>query len=608
MKKKAFLYSLLVINLLGLVLVTTLKIMRKDSNILNLCGCFGLIAFFIFLIVYIKSIDKENTKFLNIGLICITLYGFVLINNETGLISIKKMPNFTDKSYVEVVKWASKNNITLKELYEYSDLTKENNVIYQSVKPDKEIENVKELKIVISNGINPSKEIMIPDMTDYDLEKVLDFIEKNGLSDVEILYEENDVKEDHLIKQSKIGSTRRDEKIVFTFSRGNMELTDEITMIDFTNQSKLRVKAFLAKYEIKNEFTYDYSDSIKKDYVMNQSIKKGTKIKRLEDKIIITLSKGSKIKAPDFKKMSLEEITEWSSKNKVKLDLKMKYDDSVKEGKVISSSVKENDSISEGDTITVTISKGQLKMIEFDSVSKFEEWAKNNNILYTIEHEFSDSIENGKIIKFTHKKGDVIKNNDTVSIYISDGKKTSVPNFIGMSKNDINSKCNNIGIKCSFQYQSSNKAKDIAIRQSIAAGSDVASNTTVSIILSSGKTTSATNTKTTNNSSSNNSGKNNNPTPTPTPSPTPTPTPEPSCEVKSIKLTGALNNIFSNAESYSSSASQVQSYFANLNVKISIQADDGAASGTYVGGIGPGSTVTTCCPNDCKTYTIIIGK
>ena len=29
-------------------------------------------------------------------------------------------------------------------------------------------------------------------------------------------------------------------QIIFTFSRGNMELTDEITMIDFTNQSKLK--------------------------------------------------------------------------------------------------------------------------------------------------------------------------------------------------------------------------------------------------------------------------------------------------------------------------------------------------------------------------------
>ena len=49
MKKKTFIYGLLIINLLGLILVTTLKIMRKDFSIFNLCGCFVLIAFFIFL-------------------------------------------------------------------------------------------------------------------------------------------------------------------------------------------------------------------------------------------------------------------------------------------------------------------------------------------------------------------------------------------------------------------------------------------------------------------------------------------------------------------------------------------------------------------------------
>ena len=513
------------------------------------------------------------------------------------------MPNFTDKSYVKVVKWASKNNIILKESHEYSDLTKENHVIYQSVKPDENIKDVEELKIVISDGLNPSKELTIPDMTDYDLEKVLDFVEKNGLSNVKIEYEESDVREDHLIRQSKIGSTRRDDEIIFTFSRGNMELNDEITMIDFTNQSKLKVIAFLNKYEIRNEFNYDYSDSIKKEYVMMQSIKKGTKIKRLEDKITITLSKGSKIKLPDFKKMSLEKITEWSSKNKIKLDLKMKYDDSIKEGKIIDVSKKENDTISEGDVITITISKGPLKMIEFDNISKFEEWAKDNNVLYTIEHEFSDSIESGKIIKYTHKKGEIIKNNDTVSVYVSDGKKTGVPNFIGMSKSEISTKCNNVGINCTFQYQNSNKQRDIALRQSIAAGSEVASNTTVSIILSNGKTSS----NNTNNNNSNNTS-NNKPAQTQTPTPAPTPEPEPQCEVKSIKLTGELNNIFSNPENYSTSASQVKSYFDKINVKINIQSDDGAASGTYVGGVGPGSTVTTCCPNNCKTYNIIIGK
>ena len=603
MKKKTFAYTLLGINIIGLISIIVIQVLKKDFNILNIGSCSILILFYLFLFMYLK---KEKTKFINIGMICLTIYSFILFNNYTNVINLfNKMPDFTDKSYIEVVKWASKNKIVLKELYEYSDLTKENNIIYQDVKPGTNLDKIKKLKVVISNGINPSKEIMIPDMINYDLEKVLTFIEKNNLSNVKIEYEENEIKEDHLIRQSKIGNTKRDEEIVFTFSRGNMELTDEITMIDFTNQSKLRVLAFLNKYEIKNEFTYDYSDSIKKDHVMNQSIKKGTKIKRLEDKITITLSRGSKIKLPDFKKMSLEEITQWSSKYKVKLILEMKYDDTIKERKVINVSVKENDTISEGDSITVVISKGPLRMSEFDSVSKFEEWAKENNIMYSIEHEFNNSVENGKIIKFTHKKGDVIKNNDTVSVYVSDGKKTGIPNFVGMNKSDIKSKCNNIDINCTFQYQNSDKKKDIAIRQSIAAGSEVASNTTVSIILSSGTNTA--NTSRTNTNSGNNSNNRQTQT-TPTPTPKPEPTKEPTCEVKQVPITRDLNNIFSNTESYNSTVSQLNSYFGEKNVKINIEAVSGEHPGSYVGGIGPGDIVTTCCPNNCKTYTIKIEK
>lgn len=616
MKKKTFLYGLLGINIIGLISIIVIQFLNKDYNIINICSYSILVLFLILLIICIKGINDEKIKFLNIGAVFLTLYTLILFSSNTDLISMfKSMPDFTDKGYVEVVKWASKNNIVLNESYEYSDITKENNIIYQSVKPGTNLSNIKKVKIVISEGKNPSKEILVPDMKDYELEKVIEFIEKNELSNIKFEYQESDVKEDHLISQSKIGNVKRDEEILFTFSRGNEELNDEIAMIDLTNKSKLYALAFVTKYEIENEFTYDYSDSIKKDYVISQSIKKGTTIKRIEEKITITLSRGSKIKVPDLKKMSLEEITKWSSKYKIKLDLKMKYDDSIKEGKVIDVSISKDESISEGDTITLTISKGPLKMLNFDSVTKFEEWAKDNNLLYSIEHEFSDSVENGKIIKFSHKKGDIIKNNDTVSVYVSDGKKSSVPNFVGMSKKDIKSKCDNLSISCTFQYQDSEKTKDIALRQSIAAGSEVADGTTVSIILSSGSkktsiTTSKNNTNsgnnnsssnnTSNNNSSNNNGNNSNPTPTPTP--------EPQCEVKEVEVPRSLNNIFSSPESYITSANQVQSIFDELNVKVNIVADDGGASGTFVGGIRPGDKVKTCCPNNCQTYTIRIGK
>ena len=103
------------------------------------------------------------------------------------------------------------------------------------------------------------------------------------------------------------------------------------------------------------------------------------------------------------------------------------------------------------------------------------------------------------------------------------------------------------------------------------------------------------------NNNKNNGNNNNN---------TPSPTPEPSCTPSAITLNRSLNNIFSNPEGYQSVYNQLSSYFNSINVKVAISGDSssGKAPGSFISGIGPGSTVYTCCPNNCKTYSITIAK
>ena len=406
-KKKILVYGLLGLNLICFVTnVLVSVIYKKNYNIESLCGFVILALFILFLSFYIWNTDKEKFLTLNISLCFLVLYNVLLLNTSLGFINIsyfKKMPNFSNKKYTEVVKWAASNKIVVNETYEYSDITKQYHVIYQDVEAGKTLNKVDVLNIVVSSGKNPLKELMIPDMTGYTLDKVLDYIEKNELTNVKIQYEENEAKEDDLIKQSKIGNMKRSDEIVFTFSRGQIELSDEVTLIDLTNMSKLRVIAYLAKYGIDYEFSEEHSDTIKKGYTISQSIKKGEKIKRSEQKLKLVISKGEKIKVPDINKMSLDEITKWATKNNIKLEINKRYDEAIKEGEIIESSVKSGDFISDGDKITITISKGKIVMKEFSELSKFEDWAKKYGIAYSVEYEFSDSVENGKIISFSHK-------------------------------------------------------------------------------------------------------------------------------------------------------------------------------------------------------------
>ena len=74
----------------------------------------------------------------------------------------------------------------------------------------------------------------------------------------------------------------------------------------------------------KYEIDYDFSDTVKRGYVIKQSIKAGSMVSvdgtnELQKTLVITISKGPKIEVPDLMKMSLEDITNWVIKNKLKI-------------------------------------------------------------------------------------------------------------------------------------------------------------------------------------------------------------------------------------------------------------------------------------------------
>ena len=96
--------------------------------------------------------------------------------------------------------------------------------------------------------------------------------------------------------------------------------------------------------------------------------------------------------------MSLTEITKWAIKNKIKLNFSDKQDDKIKENKVIEASSKEGDVIEQGSTLKIVISKGGLKMQNFKSLSDFYSWANKYN--YEEEHEFSDTVPAGEVIRY----------------------------------------------------------------------------------------------------------------------------------------------------------------------------------------------------------------
>lgn len=471
-------------------------------------------VFFVSVSVTNPSKKKGSNILALIVLIIYQAFGCLVMFNIIKMPTIKVMENLVDKSLSSAVKWTTDNKIDLEQIYEYSDVVSEYHVIYQNVKPGTKLKNVKKLILTISEGPNPSKEIIIPSMIGWESETVLKYIEDNHLTNIKVEFVKSTSKANTLIEQSKSGNVRRNEEIKFVFSYGEERDFSEIKLSNLTNKSKYEAMFYLAKNGIKYEFVYDFSDSIKKDNVISQNVEAGTMISLTGENVVtvkVTISKGPKIIVPDLKAMSVEDVTSWIIKNKLKVEFKDAYDENIAENKIISASHNKGDAVSEGMVITITISNGKLRMPSFKSLSEFREWATKYNINYDEQHEFSDSVAIGDVIRYSYKKGDTIKNNDTIIVTISDGKKISVPSVIGLIKSAAGTKLKSAGLNYNFVYRyNSNVEKGKVSNQSISAGSTVSAGTTVTVTISNGKAPS-------NNGNGGNSGGT-------------TPTPKPSCE------------------------------------------------------------------------------
>lgn len=474
----------------------------------------------IFTISIISKNEKARNIFNNLTMILMSI--FAVFNLLVGLKIINLnsksiMPDFTNKNINEAIEWADKNKISYEQVYESSDNIEEFYIITQSVKADTPIHDIKKVTFYVSDGPNYEKEVIIPNMIGWKIDDAIDYIDKNFLNNVNIEYELNDNKEkDIIFEQSINGQIKRNTLINLKVSLGTEEDLVPVTMIDLKNNSLFKATLWLKRYGIKYNLSYDFSDSIKINNVISQDKEKDTTIDPKTDIVNLIISKGKKITVPDFTKMKSNEIIKWITDNNLKVVYEEKYDASVEVGNVIESNYKVGDEIAEGTTIKLITSKGKLTLPSFDNLNSFRTWATENNISYTEEYEYNDTVTKGEIIRFSIDTGSVVNSIDNIITYISNGKEITIPNFVGKTSNEITNTCKSLGLNCKFVYEySSSVAKGKAINQNKKADSKVVEGTYVNITISNGPKP-ASNTNPTNNNPT--PSNNNNETVTPTPS------------------------------------------------------------------------------------------
>lgn len=489
--KKFKVYILfLCIALLSFLVYLFIELKHFTSFLNFLPKLLGLtLILFIILCFIISSIknDGKGSGYIILGSLFLTLYSIfnsLLTLNIISLPSDEYVPNFNNKLITEVNEWKEQNNIKVYEKYVFDDEVKKYYIIGQSVNYPTLTKDIKEITFTISNGPDYNKEIIIPSFIGKKYDAVIKYIEENYLTNVKFKYIIDEDNLDKVIDQVGSGSLKRNSEVTFTIATIEQE---QVEIPDFTNKSIIYAQSWLEKNGFKVKIEYEFSSNTLKDNVIKQS-NKNESLNPKENEITLTVSKGKEMIVPDISNMSTDEINNWIMENELKVSYKEVYNDDVNMGDVIASSKEKGDSISSGEAIEITISKGNLKMIDITDIDDFINWAKENNIDYEINYEYSSTIKKDDIIKSSHKTGDDIKIDDTVIITISKGKDITIPNFVGKNKTEIQNSCTNLNISCTFKYGSKTEktAKDIAVSQSKKSGTTVAEGTNIVITLSSG--------------------------------------------------------------------------------------------------------------------------
>lgn len=452
------------------------------SIILELFGIF----FFISSLLKTKKKNIINTFS---GILFISFITFTILDN-TNILKIKKLEivkNLIGKNISEAILYTNNKKLEIEYTYEYSDNVLEGFIISQDILPDKLLKDIDKLTFVVSSGPNYDKELIMTNFEGSNISDVLAFINKNYLNNVNIVYEvNNELDKDTIISQNTKGNIKRNTPITFKVSLGSKDSLSPIEIENLVGENLFNATLYLKRNGILYELSYDFSEDIKKDHIISQDPSSGN-VTPLSTKVKLVVSKGSKIEVPNLKDMEIANIVSWATENNIKIKFNEEYHKEISLGKIIKTSHNEKDIVSDGDTITITTSKGPLRLINTYNLAEFKTWASTYGVKYSLKYDYSDAVAKGKIIKYSQEVETVIDFEKEITVTVSNGKPITVPSFIGKSKSNIANTCSNLGLNCTYYYTGySSTAKDIATKQNVKANTVVVSGTYVSIGLSSG--------------------------------------------------------------------------------------------------------------------------
>ena len=208
------------------------------------------------------------------------------------------------------------------------------------------------------------------------------------------------------------------------------------------------------------------SDEYDAGQIISQSEEAGTEVGANTTIVVDICGDGEKVEVPDVTGKSQAKAESALKEAGLSADVSEVYSDEVSAGKVISTSPSAGKKIERGSVVQVVVSKGKEEdaQIEVPDIRNSSESSAKQKLSDkglasgTVTQEFSDSVEEGKVISQNPSAGTKVEKGSKVSYVISKGKETvHVGDYSGYTKEKIQSKLEGKGLKVSYtdsQYDS----------------------------------------------------------------------------------------------------------------------------------------------------------
>ncbi len=224
------------------------------------------------------------------------------------------------------------------------------------------------------------------------------------------------------------------------------EVTEEelITMINVVGLYKTAADEELKKAGFTNYTFEEVTDAdVQEGYVISQSAEEGDSLSA-DTALVITLSAGkATTEVPDVTGYTDEQATTMLTEAGFTVTHGYEYSDTVDKDYVISQDPEGGSEAAEGSTVKIIVSNGKETVTTTvpDIVGKKEEKAatalSDANLVGSVSYEYSDSVDEGKVISQSVTAGSEVEEGTTVGYVVSKGKETITysVSFSGSIKN-----------------------------------------------------------------------------------------------------------------------------------------------------------------------------